>query len=71
MEGTLKADYKTKGVTFNLADPDQKLLYDFAMQRANFSGYIKRLIQRDRETQPQEKPAAVKTATGGIKIDLR
>lgn len=68
MKDTLKADYKTKGVTFNLADPDQKLLYDFATQRANFSGYIKRLIQRDSE---QQKPAAIRSAAGGIKIDLR
>jgi hypothetical protein len=69
MKGTLKADYKTKGVTFNLADPDQLQLFNFAMQRANFSGYIKRLIQRDQES--KEKPAAVKTTAGGIKIDLR
>lgn len=40
---------KTKGVAFNLDDPDQKELYEFAMERTNFSSYVKRLIQRDRE----------------------
>lgn len=37
-------------VSFNLADPDQKELFDHAMKRPNFSGYIKRLIQRDMES---------------------
>ena len=39
--------YVTKAVSFNIADPDQKSLYDHAMKRKNFSSYMKRLIQRD------------------------
>jgi hypothetical protein len=62
--------YKTKGVTFNLADPDQQQLFKFAMQRQNFSGYVKRLIQRDLENQERKNPAA-RSSGGGIKIDLR
>lgn len=37
----------TKGVSFNILDPDQKVLLEHAMQRKNFSSYVKRLIQRD------------------------
>lgn len=40
---------KTKGVAFNLDDPDQKDLYEWAMARTNFSAYVKRLIQADRD----------------------
>jgi hypothetical protein len=70
MQDKLKADYKTKGVTFNLSDPDQLQLFKYAMQRQNFSGYVKRLIQRDFEQQDRKNPAVVKTANGGIKLDL-
>lgn len=42
-------DIKSKAVTFNVLDPDQKELFEHAMQRKNFSGYVKRLIQRDLE----------------------
>lgn len=68
MKDTLKVGYITKGVTFNCDDPDQKALLDHALQRKNFSGYIKRLIQRDYEHQP--KTPIIKTKSGGIKIDL-
>lgn len=34
---------------FNLADPDQKRLYEHANRRRNVSAYLKRLIQRDME----------------------
>lgn len=44
-----KYDIKTKGVTFNLLDPDQVKLFEHASKRQNFSGYVKRLIQRDLE----------------------
>lgn len=37
------------GVVFNVDDPDQKKLWEHARKRPNFSGYIKRLIQRDME----------------------
>jgi hypothetical protein len=40
---------KRKSVSFNLSDPDQKLLLLHALKRTNFSAYIKRLIQRDME----------------------
>ena len=39
----------SKAVTFNILDPDQKEMFEHAMQRKNFSGYVKRLIQRDLE----------------------
>ena len=39
----------TKGVAFNMNDPDQSKLFEYAAKRPNFSGYIKRLIQRDME----------------------
>ncbi|GGE62101.1 hypothetical protein [Priestia taiwanensis] len=38
-----------KTVVFNMEDPDQILLHEHANERKNFSGYVKRLIQRDRE----------------------
>lgn len=34
-------------VVFNIADPDQKLLYQRVIERKNQSAYMKRLIQRD------------------------
>lgn len=38
-----------KGVVFNVADPDQRELFEHASKRSNFSAYVKRLIQRDME----------------------
>lgn len=40
-------DIVTKGVAFNILDPDQAVLLEHAKKRKNFSSYIKRLIQRD------------------------
>jgi hypothetical protein len=40
---------KVKSVAFNVADPDQRELFEHATKRTNFSSYIKRLIQRDLE----------------------
>lgn len=40
---------KLKAVVFNLADPDQKIMFEHADERTNFSAYVKRLIQRDIE----------------------
>lgn len=34
-------------VTFNLLDQDQLALYQHAKQKANSSGYLKSLVQRD------------------------
>lgn len=47
--------YHTKGVTFNLSDPDQNELFEHANKRANFSGYVKRLIQRDKDSQSKSE----------------
>jgi hypothetical protein len=41
---------KTRGVAFNLEDPDQKQQYDHTTQFKNFSAYVKRLIQRDMDS---------------------
>lgn len=40
---------KVKSVAFQLEDPMEKKLYDFANQNKYFSTYVKRLIQRDME----------------------
>jgi predicted component of type VI protein secretion system len=53
--------FKTKGVTFNLGDPDQYELYKHSKKRKNFSAYVKRLIQRDLEESLRSK---------GIKLNL-
>lgn len=37
----------TKGVAFNIEDPEQKKLLEYAMKRTNFSAYIKLLIHKD------------------------
>lgn len=42
-------EIKRKSVAFNIDDPDQMALLEHASKRANFSSYIKRLIQRDLE----------------------
>jgi hypothetical protein len=50
-----------KSVSFNVKDPDQMELLNHANTRSSFSGYVKRLIQRDMEgggrvtTQREEK----------------
>lgn len=38
--------FKTKGVSFNLSDPLEKQLFEFAAQHKNFSGLMKRLLYR-------------------------
>ncbi|MDP5274369.1 hypothetical protein [Chengkuizengella axinellae] len=40
---------KVKSMSFNLADPYEKELNEHAKKFTNFSGYVKRLIQRDME----------------------
>jgi hypothetical protein len=68
----LDKNITTKGVSFNLADPDQISLFEHAKKRPNFSGYVKRLIQRDLEgmvaTAPVNyaKPEEVKR----VKVEL-
>lgn len=57
---------QTKGVTFNMADPEQEQLLRFAMESKNFSGYVKELIQRDQAAK-KKQPGN----NGGIKIKLK
>lgn len=54
----------TKGISFNLNDPQQKEIYEYAMSVKNFSGHVKTLLERDKRT--KEKPQK----SGGIKIIL-
>lgn len=57
---TTGTNIKRRPVAFNLDDPFEKALSDHADQHTNFSAYVKRLIQRDKEggaaPQPQEAP---------------
>lgn len=45
----MRKEIKNMSVSFNLSDPFQKQMKEYAEQYPNFSGYIKRLIQRDME----------------------
>ncbi|WP_454844421.1 hypothetical protein [Priestia megaterium] len=49
MDEQLTQDKKVKSVAFNVADPIEKQLYDYALKPKYFSTYMKRLIQRDME----------------------
>jgi len=49
-------DIKKVPVCFNVADPDQALMHAWVCKRANRSGYLKRLIQRDMEGERLERP---------------
>lgn len=40
---------KVKSVAFNIADPIEYALYQYALENRYFSTYVKRLIQRDME----------------------
>lgn len=40
---------KVKSVSFNVADPIEYALYQYALKNKYFSTYVKRLIQRDME----------------------
>lgn len=40
---------KVKSVAFNVADPIEYALYQYAKKNKYFSTYVKRLIQRDME----------------------
>lgn len=42
-------DIKNMSVSFNLSDPFQRQMKEYVEQFPNFSGYMKRLIQRDME----------------------
>lgn len=45
----MSKEIKNMSVSFNLSDPFQKQMKEYVEQYPNFSGYIKRLIQRDME----------------------
>jgi hypothetical protein len=40
---------KVQPVSFNLSDPYEKELFNYATSKGAFSKYIKRLIQREKE----------------------
>ncbi|KIL46140.1 hypothetical protein [Jeotgalibacillus campisalis] len=40
---------KVKSVAFNVDDPIERQMYDYASNNKYFSTYVKRLIQRDME----------------------
>lgn len=40
---------KVKSVAFNISDPIEYALYQYALEHKYFSTYVKRLIQRDME----------------------
>lgn len=61
---------KTRGVAFNLSDPDQKQLYDYTLNFKNYSAYVKRLIQRDMDSRGiKPNKIATKKPVEVIKID--
>jgi hypothetical protein len=47
---------QNRSISFNLADPAQKELYDYTKKVANFSGYIKSLIEKDRTIRKLDTP---------------
>lgn len=57
----------TKGVTFNLNKEDQVKLHDYAMNKKNFSGYVKNLIAQDmKRAESLRNPPN----SGGIRFSL-
>lgn len=42
-----KLELKSKGVSFNILDDQQYELYELAVSKTNFSGYVKGLMLRD------------------------
>lgn len=60
---------KRMPVCFNIEDPDQVALLEHAKSRANFSGYIKRLIQRDKEGGRYQPMTQVATAVDSSEED--
>jgi hypothetical protein len=49
---------KLQPVSFNLGDPFESELYNFAMTNGSYSKYIKRLIQLDMERKELKKASA-------------
>lgn len=48
-EGSIMSDRAVKSISFKLSDPFERQLLEHTEQFSNFSTYIKRLIQRDKE----------------------
>lgn len=59
------ATMKTKSVGFNIDDVQERQLFDYAVTKQNFSGYVKELIAADIQ---HKKPAVVKTTGEGVNI---
>ena len=63
-----------KSVSFNVLDPYQQQMKKYTDQFPNFSGYIKRLIQRDMENGIKKTPTKAvinggKNAFNGFMLD--
>lgn len=58
-----------KSVSFNVVDPYQRQMKEHVEQYPNFSGYIKRLIQRDMEngTKKAHTPHVIKGGMDSLK----
>lgn len=55
----MEKSIKNKSVSFNVADPFQRQMKEYTEQYPNFSGYVKRLIQRDMEDGRKKAPKQV------------
>lgn len=42
-----RVSLKSKGISFNIHDNQQRLLYDYANSKSNFSAYVKILLLKD------------------------
>jgi len=51
---------KIKSVSFNLSDPMENEMYEYAMRHSNFSTFIKRLIQNSLNGHPDMAKSANK-----------
>lgn len=60
-----------KGVAFNPDDEDQMRLLAHAERRPNFSGYVKRLIQRDCEKDQDSLTASATELSDENEFDYR
>jgi hypothetical protein len=60
-------DREVKSISFKLTDPWENELLNHAKKYSNFSNYVKRLIQRDKEAQAYAKP---QVKQGEIKFNI-
>lgn len=61
---------KTRGVSFNLDDPQQRSLYEYTKNFTNFSAYMKHLISCDKQKEGHSAPQISKSDDGGYKIQF-